>query len=384
MFFDYDPTDDNSGFDFATLASSAGAVVSQLYMPCSLPYAPRNTVLAAHRYYCSGDPNPDRLSDCAHLWVRTTSTANTQGNLGRLMIDYQVDLYDPEPPGATTAPATKFKQRKGNTPAGSGISGNTIIGTIDKVVTTTQEAFKQGLYMVGNVTEVINAVSKASTAASTVSEDTPMGLDIPFGFHPDSWWDDAVSDAGFVPDDTLYFQTRAAGLNQIKFTLTTAFLWTPIVDGAGPQLHAVLYSNWYFDHGYMLVTSDYPRYPVGQVCSIIFNWSVTLGRKAGASGDPKVTCYCINPTQGTFAPNPAVDLESLGAYFSFDPDLRHAYPVVDYPNLNPVPDRAAATVSSSISAPSSYISLANVDKAVAAAQALVNRTNGPSARASNR
>lgn len=98
MAFDYDVSDDNTATTFEQLSAYAGAVTGQLYVPMRCAFAPNNTVIAAHKYFCKAGGGRDRLSDVASfVWrINAPPTTQTGTTYGKIYAKYVVDLYNPE------------------------------------------------------------------------------------------------------------------------------------------------------------------------------------------------------------------------------------------------------------------------------------------------
>lgn len=108
MAFDYDVTDANTETSFESLCAYGGAVSGQVYAPMSCSFNVNNTVMPAHKYFCSSSSTADRLSDMARAVVKTNSSYDNGFIFGSLYVRYTCHLHDPEKSSGSMTEATSI------------------------------------------------------------------------------------------------------------------------------------------------------------------------------------------------------------------------------------------------------------------------------------
>lgn len=98
MAIDYDVKDANTSTTSETLQSYAGAVTSQVYIPCTCYYDEDRTVLKNHKYFCNSGTVTDRLNDVGNFVLKLNVAATTANGtkFGSVFARYDVDFSDPE------------------------------------------------------------------------------------------------------------------------------------------------------------------------------------------------------------------------------------------------------------------------------------------------
>lgn len=137
LFLDYDPTDDNLSQPFNQMILNAGAMVTQIAYGTTLSYKPNMTVLATHKYFNLETGDPDRLSDCCRLWVKTDGPLAFP-NAGKLYMRYNVTLFNQENPGSEMPETLRVL---GTTASATSATQTSPIGSVsDMTCTTTSQA----------------------------------------------------------------------------------------------------------------------------------------------------------------------------------------------------------------------------------------------------
>jgi len=258
LFFDYDPTDDNAALTLPQASQNTGAVATQLFAPCRTSYKAGNSVVPVHKYFCSSSSSPDRLNDCARLWIFTDSTAAVSA--GGVYLSYTVSLFNPEISTNIVGGSVLYKPATGA--AQPYIDNGHPISTVANIKTVAN-VVGAGLNLSRNVTQAANFVAEVvdhlTMAAGCEPYQQPIEVHI-VGDHPGSQVTpvaDSLSTMATVGlADTPWYQYKG-GASDIWTMIQLNGTWTATGGGTDrPHLTMYLAGGWYIQEYWSSVSPD--------------------------------------------------------------------------------------------------------------------------------